>query len=270
MVDVVASVVPGPDRVGSDPWWMAFKANPQAQFRLFCFPYAGGNASVYRTWHCEMPENTEVCALQLPGRGSRVGEPPLAHVPTLVSAVGAGILPLLDRPFAFFGHSLGALLSFELSRWLRRYQGVLPKHLFVSGCRAPNVRGRQLGTTDLNDEQFVGLLDDLRGTPREVLENRELLELLLPALRADFQLGETYAYRDDAPLPFSITAFGGVDDEDTAGDRLAAWRRHTTGRFLAHVLPGDHFFIQSSERQLLALVRSELRALVAAGRSTAR
>jgi medium-chain acyl-[acyl-carrier-protein] hydrolase len=225
---------------------------------MFCFPYAGASASIFRSWHTRLPEQVETYGIQLPGRGNRTFEPPFTRVSELVDKLGAALLPLLDRPFVFFGHSMGAILSFELARSLRRNQQVSPAHLFVSGRRAPQIADTSPPLHLMNDVSFLTTVKELNGTPPEVLANVELLQLLLPALRADTELCETYAYVNDAPLPCPITAFGGRSDDEETLNLMEGWRLQTQNRFCLHPLEGDHFFIRSSEQELLNLLRVEL------------
>src|ERR1044072_2290940 len=191
--------------------WLTYpKPSPRASMRFFCFPYAGGRASVFRTWPDELPAEVEFYAIELPSRGRRIKEPPVTRMEPLVSAIAGAIEALLDRPFCFFGHSMGALTSFELARLLRRERRALPAQLFVSGCSAPQIKDADPVTFDLPEPEFVDVLRRLNGTPSEVLENNELLQLMLPTLRADFELLQMYEYADERPCSFPITACGGL------------------------------------------------------------
>lgn len=222
----------------------------RARWRLFCLPYAGGAANIYRSWLQALPEEIDVCAVELPGRGSRIKERPYTSLSLLVDSLSRALYPLLDRPFAFFGHSMGALLAFEMSRHLRRLYRLAPMHLFVSGHSAPHlpVKLYALGSTD---EEMLETLKRLSGTPAEVLENPDLMELLMPVISADFTLCDTYSYLEDAPLECPISVFGGTEDKEIEQHRLEAWREHTTGPFVLRMLPGGHFFIHSQSRQIL-------------------
>ena len=222
-----------------------------ADLRLFCFPHAGGSAAIYRDWGRLLPKNVAVCPVELPGRGVRLKEPLMTDVRSLAEKLAAELRPYLDLPFAFFGHSMGALISFELARHLRNRRRSGPAHLFVSGHGGPQLPRRQDPTYDLSEPDFLKRLQTLNGTPKHILENKELMQLVLPVIRADFELVETYIYSAEAPLNCPITAFGGVDDEDAEPSELDEWRVHTTGGFKRHLFPGDHFFIKSSESLLL-------------------
>jgi medium-chain acyl-[acyl-carrier-protein] hydrolase len=230
----------------------------RADIRLFCFPYAGGGTSVFQGWAETIPRSVKVCPVQLPGREKRFREPALTHLPALVEDLAESLLPYLTPPFAFFGHSLGALLAFELARWVRRQHGPQPVHLFVSGCGAPQCRTAGGEIHALSPAEFREELRRLNGTPAAVLDDDELMDLLLPTLRADFALAETYAYADGPPLASPITALGGLSDVTVGVSDLDAWRVHTTGRFRRRLLPGDHFFLQTARPLLLWTIAREL------------
>jgi medium-chain acyl-[acyl-carrier-protein] hydrolase len=242
----------------SSAWLAHVRPNPQARLRLFCLPYSGGNASIFAAWADILPAAIEVCPIQLPGHGSRIAEPPLAENGPLVEAIAAALLPFLDRPFAFFGHSMGALLSFEVARLLRRRHGLSPVGLYVSAHRAPQLPDRGPVLHALPAPAFWDELRRLNGTPPEVLAHAELRQLIEPILRADFTVCEVYAYAEDEPLACPITAFGGLQDHDVTRDELAAWREQTHGAFALRMLPGDHFFINTARMLLLQALAREL------------
>jgi medium-chain acyl-[acyl-carrier-protein] hydrolase len=234
----------------------------QARIRLFCFPYAGGSSLIYRKWPEELPNEVEVLLLQLPGRGSRLHEPPFTQLDALVQAIGESILPYLNKPFAFFGHSMGALISFELARYLRRVEGPTPAQLFLSGRTGPQILDADPPTYDLPEDEFLEELRRLNGTPLEVLEHPELMKLMIPLLRADFSVCQTHAHKVEPPLSCPITAFGGLKDHEIPRESLEAWREHTAAEFKLRMLPGDHFFLNSDQPQLLRIVAQELYHLV--------
>ena len=207
-----------------DPWLVRPEIRPTARLRLFCFTYAGGGASIYRPWTRERPPEVEFCAIQLPGRESRLLEEPFTEMAALVQELGPALDPYLDLPFAFFGHSMGALVAFEMAHEIRRRRGLSPIHLFVSGHAAPQIRRRRAPVHQLSDAAFVEAIRQLNGTPEQVLENAELIALVLPALRADLALCETYTYGNSAPLGCPISAFGGLADSEVRYDDLRAWQ----------------------------------------------
>jgi medium-chain acyl-[acyl-carrier-protein] hydrolase len=200
----------------------------------------------------------EVRPVQLPGRETRFREPAFTRLAPLVEAMAEPLRGYLDRPFALFGHSLGALVAFELARRLQRGTGLQPVCLFVSGCGAPQTRSPESSIHKLPAAEFREELRRLNGTPPEVLENDELMDLLLPTLRADFALCETYAYSPGPPLDCPVSALGGLGDDTVSRQDLDAWREQTTGPFRLRMLPGDHFFLQTNQRLLLQAVAREL------------
>ncbi|HEX6290701.1 MAG TPA: thioesterase domain-containing protein [Herpetosiphonaceae bacterium] len=253
-----------------DVWIAHRKPSAQARLRLFCFPYAGGGASVFRAWVDEMIPQIEVCPVQLPGRETRLAEAPLTRVPAVVEALAPVLLPRLDLPFAFFGHSLGALIAFDLARYLRRFYQQSPAHLFVAGCAAPQISDLRPELYNLPEPEFVAELRRLKGTPEDVLQQPELLQMLLPGLRADFELGSTYRYAPEEPLACPISAFGGLADPEISRDELDAWREQTQAKFVLRMLPGDHFFLLGARAQLLQVIAQELRQIVNAPVMTTR
>jgi medium-chain acyl-[acyl-carrier-protein] hydrolase len=243
--------------IEASPWFVCPKPNPRAGLRLFCFPYAGGGTLIYRAWPAALERVAELHIVQLPGRERRLAESPYTSVGALVSELSEAIAGHLDLPFAFFGHSMGAVLSFELARRLRRERGVEPRHLFVSGRSAPQLPRREPCTFDLPEPEFVQELINLNGTPREVLENPELRQLLLPLLRADFAVCQTYEYDPGRPLACPITALGGIGDRVSRED-LEGWREQTVSRFMLRMFPGDHFFLNSAQATLLEVIARDL------------
>jgi medium-chain acyl-[acyl-carrier-protein] hydrolase len=237
-----------------NPWLIIPKPNPQAKLRLFCFPYAGGGAAIFKAWHKELNPKIEVCAVQLPGRENRLSEPAFNRLQPLIEAISQAILPNLNQPFAFFGHSMGGLICFELASYLRRIYNLTPVHLFISAASAPHIPDTKPPIHNLPQIDFLEELRRFNGTPNEVLENQELMELISPTLRADFGVLETYIYSKSPPLSCAITAFGGITDPEVSQTELAAWQEHTTGEFSLQMLPGNHFFIHENRLQLLDLL----------------
>lgn len=244
-------------------WLVGGQPNPRARLRLFCFPYAGGNAVIYRQWQASLPESVEVCPVQIPGRGKRIQERPFDHFQPLVEAAARALRPFFDRPFAFMGHSMGGLISFELTRQLRRESNLMPTHLFISGRRAPQVPNREAPTYDLPEQEFLDAVRRLEGTPLEVLQQPELMQLMLPLLRADFAVCETYAYTAEPPLDCPISVFGGLQDREIGQRQLEAWAEQSTAATQVRMLPGDHFFINSQRPLLLRALSHDLQQLLA-------
>jgi medium-chain acyl-[acyl-carrier-protein] hydrolase len=244
--------------------WLAYReVNPQARLRMFCFPYAGGGASIYRGWSAGLPGTLEVCPVQLPGREGRLRDKPFERSDALVPAIADALDSLFNLPFVFFGHSMGALLSYELAHELRRRGRPLPLHLFVSGRRAPQVPSQEDPIHDLPEPEFLVQLRELNGTPEEVLQHEELMRLLIPILRADFAVNETYVYSERKPFDFGISAFGGLNDQEVGRPDLDAWRQQTHGRFRLRMLPGDHFFLHGAKDLILESVARDLAEVAA-------
>lgn len=235
------------------------QSNPQANLRLFCFPYAGGGSLIFRKWADDLPKNIEVCPVELPGRGRQVKLPPFKRMESLVSAIAPAILPYLDKPFTFFGHSMGGLLSFELARHLRNKHRKQPVHLFISARRAPQIMPSKPPIHALSEIEFKQELRRLNGTSESVLEHSELMQLLIPILRADFEVLETYRYTQDQLLQCPITAFGGLEDQEVSQQELSAWRSQTQNSFQLQMFSGDHFFIHSAQSLLLDNIAKKLK-----------
>ena len=201
---------------------------------------------MFRPWAADANPDIELCIVQLPGRETRWSEPPWLRMDEVCGAVAAAIRPALDEPFAFFGHSLGALLAFEVSRLLRSSMRVAPRCLAIAAHRAPHLPNRLPRISHLPDAAFVSAIGDRHGAlPGAVETHRELMDLMLPTLRADYQMAEAYEYVDGEPLPCPITAFGGADDRCVGENEIVAWRPHTSARFVHRMLPGSHFFLDA-------------------------
>jgi medium-chain acyl-[acyl-carrier-protein] hydrolase len=242
--------------MSSTPW--VARTSPHARLRLFCFPYAGGGSSLFRLWPQQLPPELDVCPVLLPGRETRWHEPLFTHLPSLVQALAEGLYPVLDVPFAFFGHSLGALIGFELARRLARSRRAAPTHLFVAAHRAPQLPLPASPLHILPDPEFINALYRLGGTPVAILQNEEMMRLMLPILRADFTLYETYTYTPEEPLACPVTAFGGEQDRLVSMQELAGWREQTTSFFTMTIIPGDHFFLHSHQSLVLQAIRQAL------------
>ena len=248
----------------SQSWFENLPEGRDAALRLFCFPYAGGSAQVFRKWQrCFSPE-VGLSLAHLPGRGARIGEPPFRRYKPLVNALAEAIIPQLPPVFAFWGHSMGALICFELARELRRRGQPGPLALFVSGRTAPQVTDTDPPMFNLPEQEFIAELRRLNGTPTELLDHPELKELFLPTLRADFEVVETYTHEPEAPLACVIHAYGGLQDASVPAADLKAWQKQTTGAFKVRMFPGDHFFIHTSA-DLVHAVRRDMLALLREG-----
>lgn len=243
----------------TDDRWVTYpRANPGADIRLFCLPYAGGGASAYRSWLAGLPSFVELCPIQMPGRENRIRDTMFTRLPPLVRALAQALYPHLDKPFVFFGHSLGAKLAFELTRLLRREHGPEPLHLFVSGHGAPHKPSTESPIHALPDAEFILEVQRYEGMPQEVLESEDLMRYLIPILRADFSVNESFVYTEEPPLRSSITAYGGLRDEKVSRDDIEAWREQTTANFEFLMFPGGHFFLQTERMFFLRELSQQL------------
>lgn len=241
--------------------WIVFpKPNRQACIRLFCFPYAGGGAAVYGDWSDALPSEVEVFRVQSPGRENRLREQPFTRLQPFVETLANVVRPYLDMPFSFFGHSVGALVCFELARYLRKQDGLSPALLFVSGRGAPHIPGPDPPIHQLPETEFV---EEVRsrydGIPEAVLQDAELMQLILPVLRADMAVSETYVYENDDPLGCPISVFGGLQDRKVRQQDLPAWRDLTRSSFTLRMFPGNHFFLQGNRTPLLQALADDLK-----------
>ncbi len=241
-------------QLDNNPWIKFPPSNPQTKYRLFCFPYAGGGTKIFRQWPDQLSKTVEVCSIRLPGREQRIREKLITKLDFLLETMTPYLLPYLDKPFAFFGHSMGALISFELARYLVKNEGLCPWHLFISGYGYPKAKHRNSPIYNLPEALFIEEISRLKGTPQAVLEEEELMKLLVPIFRADFSILETYIYQDFPPLTCPITVFGGLEDERTNEEELQAWCQETKKSFSLNMFPGDHFFIHSQESNILPII----------------
>ncbi|MGH8032930.1 MAG: thioesterase II family protein [Luteimonas sp.] len=242
--------------------WLVRRPGPPRSIRLYCFAYAGGHAGVFVSWQAALEPDVEVCSVQLPGRGSRIREPAITSMPQIVEHIADAIAQQgNETPFAFFGHSLGALLAFEVACHLQQRGLPAPMHLFVSGCEAPTHRGRARALHLLSDAQLLEEVRNFNGTPPEALASSELMALVLPMLRADFALAMEYTYRPGPPLAMPLTVLAGTQDRNGCWDQVDHWAAQTRERCRVQWFNGDHFFINSQQRAVLDCVRDELRGL---------
>jgi medium-chain acyl-[acyl-carrier-protein] hydrolase len=226
--------------------------------RLFCFPYAGGGPRAFHGWPDHLPPDIELWVAQLPGREARFREQAYTRLGALVAELVPAIAPHTDVPHALFGHSMGALVAFTLARELRRAGLRRPELLMVSGRRAPQQPDTDPPIHALPEDQFLEKIRELNGTPDAVLQNEELRQLLIPILRADFAVCETYEYVPEAPLDCPIVAFGGVEDPDVSREDLVAWSEQTTRSSSYRMFPGDHFYLLDEIAPLLEEISSHL------------
>ncbi|WP_426105161.1 thioesterase II family protein [Massilia sp. TSP1-1-2] len=243
--------------------WLISRPHPfcQPRLRLYCFAYAGGSAAVFQPWQALLPPDVEVCAIQLPGRGIRFSETPCTSMPALLDQLSAAMAGQPPLPCVFFGHSLGGLIAFELARHRMARALPLPLRVIVSGAEAPRHRAPPKNLHAMPDAQLIAALREYKGTPEEVLDNRELMALLAPSIRADFALVEQYVYQDGKPLSMPLTVFAGKRDDHIVPENVQYWQKETSAAFRVQWFEGDHFFINSEREAVLACVKAELEDL---------
>jgi acyl transferase domain-containing protein len=253
---------PEPDRVSAR--WLACRVRrPDAKFRLYCFPHSGGSAGEFVRWADQLPD-VEVLGIQLPGRGARWHEPTFTRMGPLVDAIVAEID--FRGPFAFFGHSLGAMVAYEVARKLRDTGRPQPDRIFASACPAPHLPRIDEPIHELPDHELAALInEEYNSLPAEIIENPDVLQMVLPAHRSDFELVETYEFRAGAPLDRPLTVIGGNEDELTESE-LAAWGQLTVGPWELELMPGGHFYIREQQDPLLRLVEDRLQLMEGAPR----
>lgn len=233
----------------SSRWFKRFGRDNVGRQRLMCFHHAGGGPSAFREWQRHCPPDTEVWAVALPGREARITESPLHKLQDLAAAV-VEVLPL-DKPFAFFGHSMGGLIAFEVARQLHERQLVVPQHMFVSACPAPHLCHRIRSRADLSDAELLQLMNGFGGTPKEIMGSVEYLEMVMSTLRADFNLIDSYLLPEACCSRFRITTYVGTSDENVRLESVAAWDRWATREFSCHGFEGGHFYLNEQREALI-------------------
>lgn len=239
-------------------WLVPIARRSSPQRHLVCFPYAGGGPSAFRRWGHLMPDTISLMAVQLPGRERRYREPLTGDIRGIAAEITAALAPLGPERMTFFGHSMGSILAYETALKLQADHGASPAALIVSARRAPDLPQRRPPVHDLPDAEFLTEIERLGGTPSEVFAEPELLQLVLPILRGDMRLIETYlpASKPGSPLSCPILAMGGIDDADVTRDELAAWQQMTSAAFELRMYPGDHFFLNEHARDVVATIRA--------------
>jgi medium-chain acyl-[acyl-carrier-protein] hydrolase len=245
--------------VKTTPWVFGGRISPNARCRLFCLPHSGSGASQFFSWQKFLPPVLDICPIQLPGRENRLREAPLTQIHRIAEMLGAELMPYLDRPYILYGYSTGALIAFELARQLRRQKITPAVSLYALARPAPHLPQKKYPLHQLPDEMFLAeLTQRFNGMSPLILQDRELMELLLPTLRADITALETYVYQPETPLECPIRVYGGSFDSTTTEDELRAWRIHTKSSFNLQILPGDHFFIRSNQQSIFQAIAAEI------------
>ncbi|MET9248896.1 thioesterase domain-containing protein [Nonomuraea sp. NPDC003709] len=244
-------------RHGDPRWLKRFGRGTPAEVQLLCFHHAGGSAAMYRHWPQLVPSYVEPIAVQLPGRADRFAEPPFDRMAPLVDELIAVIKPLLDRPFACYGVSMGARVAWALAHELRERALPLPRVLFVAASIAPCLDDGTWAWEDREDG-LEGYVREMGGTPAEVLAEPELLAGLLPTLGADLTVLSTHGFHPDKPLEVPIRAFAGTEDIESPPPRMDGWRVETAARFDLDPVPGGHFFDSAGEQQVIRTISHDL------------
>ena len=241
-----------------NPWLFCNKPRPHAALRLFCLPFSGGGASIYRDWPEAMGNNIEVQPVQFPGRESRFRETRETDADSLVKNIVNALEPLQDKPFAIFGYSLGALIAFEVCRELRKNNLNMPVHLFVAAMRAPQTPSVHPPLSLLPDDSFVQQIEHYYQPQNEAWKIPELREFSIPVLRDDFVLADNYEYRDEEPLSCPIDVFSGAQDLGAPPELTKCWSEQTSNRMDYHLYPGGHFFIDTTLSDIQKVILEKL------------
>jgi surfactin synthase thioesterase subunit len=239
---------------GSERWFGRARRRPESACTLFCLPYSGGGASMYHRWQALLGPRVELAPIHLPGREERDGEP-LSHSAETIAAAVAG---RADRPYALYGHSMGARLGFDVIRALRRQGARLPFRFYPAACVPPDVAWPFARVADLSDDDFLSVLAERLNAPAEAWSIPELRELILPVLRADFAWTAGYQYRAEPPLAVPLVGLAGADDPEAGPASMLGWSRQTSASFRLHTLPGDHFFLRSAAADVTSLLRADM------------
>lgn len=229
-----------------------------ASASLHCFPFAGGSAHFYKDWGQLELGHIQGYAIELPGRGLRAREALIPGFSGLIQDLVRNIAPVLEPPYAFFGHSMGALLAFEFTRSLESLGAPLPSHLFLSACRAPHLPGRNKPWHALPEDELISEVEQLEGAPPGALQNKDIRAMMMPVLRADFRLAEQYSHAATGPINVPVSVFGGTSDPLVNPDELAAWSMHTNDLRRVRLFPGGHFYLNYHAGDVVDAIRRDL------------
>ncbi|TDF41781.1 thioesterase [Alteromonadaceae bacterium M269] len=227
---------------------------------VICFSFAGGGANSFCDWGSYLPANIGLYAVRLPGRETRMNEEPHNSLSDLLDELSNDnhFKQLISKPLFLYGHSLGALIAYELACRLKLLSNPNLLSLIVSGRVAPQCALNRPPIHNLSDKEFIGSLKSLGGTPEEVLSDEKLMNVLIPILRADFSINENYVYRDREKLSCNISAFGGLVDSEVTRAQMNQWKEVTDGNLNVRMIPGDHFFIRSAKTLFLRMLSIEI------------
>ncbi|MDJ1136015.1 thioesterase II family protein [Streptomyces iconiensis] len=254
----------------TNPWTARLRPASDTRLRLICFAHAGGGAATFRGFAQHLPDDIDLCAIRLPGRESRLREPPVRKMGELVGLLGEALEDLFDVPFGLFGYCSGALTAFELARYLRENGGPQPAALFACACPSPAMVLRDSGVHELSKDELTEHLAALGIIPDTILRTPGLLDMFEPSVRADYEVYETHEYVPDEPLDIPVSVYGATADPSTTEPTLLGWREETTRTFSMRLFPGDHGFFEDDRAALAAGVSTELRTAAAQTQVAAR
>lgn len=243
----------------NSPWFTSYNQSKSEDSRLFTFPFSGAGSVIYQPWVKDFSDtDLQIVGVQLPGREARLHEQALLSLDLLIEQLSTAILPYTDKPYSFFGHSLGGLVAFELTRELRKLGENLPEHLFVSAFRAPDMINPNPILHRLSDSELIEKMRAYGGTVEAIISNADLMAILLPIIRADFTLFENYHYPIEAPLDLPITALSGRVDQVVKPNYMTDWRVQTNQKFEHLIYGGDHFFLNKNQAKIIDMLKSKL------------
>jgi medium-chain acyl-[acyl-carrier-protein] hydrolase len=234
------------------------RSGARARWRLYCLPYAGASAGIFRSWLELLPPDIDIWGVEYPGHGTRIGEPLIDRIERLAEPLADAVAAETGMPYAFFGHSMGSLVAFEICHKLTERRTRMPELLIVSGHRAPHLPSLTPPVHAARHAEFIAHLRELGATPPEVFGSPELLDLILPILRSDFRACETYAPPDRYPLHMTVAVYGGLADVEAGREALQAWEQETTGACVVRMFPGGHFFLRDSPSRVAAALEHDL------------
>jgi surfactin synthase thioesterase subunit len=257
LVRKATPIIPRSTPARMKPDWFIFpKPNPLAKFRLFCFHDAGGNASLYHNWQHQLGDHFELVAVELPGRRNRSSEKPYSDLSTLIRDLLPAVIPMLDKPFYFFGHSMGGLIAFELVRSLRKTNNNLPAKIFISSTPGLASYSRREVDHTLSEEEMIDIFPHLK---KKNIGDDSLRNLLMNLLRADLRLLNNYRYVNEEPLPVPMVIIHGINDARVRKDQAEQWQKETTSSFTVIARPGGHRYIEDDNEFLTSLIAENIR-----------